>query len=210
MLLKYTYKLIKSTDYTPTYWSGGMATELTTYPSGSSFAGRDFLWRLGFAKIDIDTSTFSSLPGIKRHLMVTDGCMTLSHKDRYSKELKPFSQDFFMGDWITTTEGRCSVFNLMTRENYDGSLSHIEVLEHSSYNFKYDLDSQSGSKPISLCFHPLSGSFSINLNDDIVDINYGDLLIIDFSDYDSDICFNINNSLNDKSDIIAALIIKSE
>lgn len=203
------YKLIKNTDYTPTYWSGGMATELTTYPSGSSFSKRDFLWRLGFAKIDIDKSTFSSLPGIKRHLMVTDGCMTLSHKDRYSKELKPFSQNFFMGDWITTIDGRCSVFNLMTRENYDVSLSHIEILPHSSNKFD-NINLESTSKLISICLHPICGSFNIEINEDVISTNCGDLLIISYPDSDSSISIKLNNNINDKTDIIEAVITKNE
>lgn len=208
--MNYNYKIIKNTDYTPTYWSGGMATELTTYPAGSSFAKRDFLWRLGFAKIDIDTSTFSSLPGIKRHLMVTDGFMILSHKDKYSKELKPFSQDFFMGDWNTTTEGRCSVFNLMTRESYDGSISHIELCPHDIYNFEYTFDLNSTSKIKNLCFYPICGSFKMNLNNENVTVNYGDLLILSFTDVPSNISFEISNLVNSSAHIISALITKDE
>ena len=208
--MNYSYKIIKNDDYTPTYWSGGIATELTTYPLDSSFSNRDFLWRLGFAKIDIDTSTFSILPGVKRYLMVTDGSMILSHKDRYSKELKPFSQDFFMGDWNTTTEGRCSVFNLMTREDYDGSLSHIELHPHYTYKFNYNADLNSSSKIINLCFHPVCGNFKINLNNENVTINCGDLFIIKYTDTPSNISFNINNIDNSTSHIISALITKDE
>lgn len=208
--MNYSYKIIKNDDYTPTYWSGGIATELTTYPLGSSFSNRDFLWRLGFAKIDIDTSTFSILPGVKRYLMVTDGSMILSHKDRYSKELKPFSQDFFMGDWNTTTEGRCSVFNLMTRKNYDGSLSHIEVLPHNTYNFKCNVDLKSISKIINLCFYPICGSFKVNLNNEYVTVNYGDLLILSFTDIPSNMSFEIINLVNSSTHIISALITKDE
>ncbi len=64
--MTYNINLIKNIDYTPTYWSGGMASELITYPIDSSFANRDFLWRIGCAKIDIDTSIFSNLPSIKK------------------------------------------------------------------------------------------------------------------------------------------------
>ncbi|MGN0145317.1 MAG: HutD-family protein, partial [Clostridium sp.] len=43
--MNYNIKITKNTDYSPTYWSGGMASELITYPEGSSFAERNFLWR---------------------------------------------------------------------------------------------------------------------------------------------------------------------
>lgn len=208
--MKYNYKLIKNSDYTPTYWSGGMATELTTYPPNSSFVARDFFWRLGFAKIDIDTSTFSSLPGIKRHLMVTDGSMTLTHKDKYSKELKCFSQDFFMGDWITTTKGRCSVFNLMTRENYDGELSYISLSSKDARNFTLKEYSMTKKQIINICFYALNNTFNICVNDINTVVDNGDLFII-FNEYNNfDFSFDICNNTNVNSDIIVAVITKEE
>lgn len=206
--MKYDFKLITNRDYTQTYWSGGSATELTTYPQNSSFTGRNFLWRLGFANIDIDTSTFSSLPGIKRRLMVTNGCMTLTHQDRYSKELSPYSQDFFMGDWITTTKGRCSVFNLMTRENYDGELSHISLNSNSTYNFK---KTNSLETPITnICFYVTKGMFNIRINNIDTAVNSGDLFTIEVNDYESDLSFNLSNNTETDSDIIIAIITKTK
>ncbi|HCW53861.1 MAG TPA: HutD-family protein [Clostridium sp.] len=206
----YDFKLIKNADYTPTYWSGGSATELITYPQNSSFAIRNFLWRLGFAKIDIDTSTFSSLPGIKRHLMVTDGSMTLTHKDRYSKKLTSYSQDFFMGDWITTTEGRCSVFNLMTRENYDGELSHITLYSNSTYNFTPTNISTSQNQIINICFYAINGLFNINVNNISTSVNARDLFTISINDYNPSISFDLYNNTQENTDIIAAIIYKTK
>jgi len=70
--MKYIIELLKQENYKPTFWSGGMATELTTYPLNSDYASKNFLWRLGIAKIDIPESTFSSLPKVSRKFMVIE------------------------------------------------------------------------------------------------------------------------------------------
>lgn len=204
--MDYSIRLIKNTCYTPTYWSGGMAAELITYPNSSSFADRNFLWRIGCAKIDIDTSTFSSLPDIKRHLMVTDGEMTLSHKDRYSKLLKPFNQDFFMGDWTTTTKGRCSVLNLMTREDYDGTLNHINIMKENTSHFKFTYPEN--SIPIAVCIHPLNRNAKVHIDDNHFDINKGDLLYIDIINSDVIPHIELRNSESDNVDLVLCAIFK--
>jgi len=45
--MNYNVELIKQENYKPTFWSGGTATELITYPLNSDYASRNFLWRLG-------------------------------------------------------------------------------------------------------------------------------------------------------------------
>ncbi|WP_294406965.1 HutD family protein [uncultured Clostridium sp.] len=206
--MDYNIRLIKNDSYTPTYWSGGMAAELITYPHSSSFAARDFLWRMGCAKIDIDTSTFSSLPGIKRHLMVTDGEMTLAHKDRYCKLLKKFDEDFFMGDWTTTTEGRCLVLNLMTREDYDGMLVHL--------NISKDKKAEYASSPIekatiiAICVYPLNSNVNMEFDNKSIEINKNDLLCID-SIISSQLIPKLQFSISDEetADIVVGIIYKN-
>ena len=202
--LNYNIQLIKNDNFTPTYWSGGMASELITFPENSSFAERNFLWRMGCAKIDIDTSNFSTLPGVKRHLMVTDGEVTLIHKDKYSKTIKPFDQDFFIGDWNTTTKGRCSVLNLMTRENYDGKLDHINIPSNSQTDFQYVL--QENSTIVSVCIHPLNSDINSIINDEIFTLSKGELLCVNITDSKMlpDIKLINNNSIN--SDIAVSII----
>ena len=206
--MKYNINLIKNTDYNPTYWSGGMASELITYPDSSSFTNRNFLWRLGYAKISIDTSTFSNLPNIKRHLMVTSGEMTLAHKDKYSKTLKPFEQDFFMGDWHTTTEGQCSVFNLMTRENYDGILSHIE-LSPQTKTFNYSYENPNNFQLIACCIHPLNNNVEIGIDEKYFKIDTGDLLNINLNSNNILPEINLHNTDSNNIDVIVSLIFKN-
>lgn len=207
-ILTYNINLIKNIDYTPTYWSGGMASELITYPIGSSFSNRDFLWRIGCAKIDIDTSIFSNLPSIKRHLMVTDGEMILTHKEKYSKLLKTFDQDFFMGDWDTSTEGRCSVLNLMTQKNYDGTLTHINLIKNNIINFNYN--HPKNSTIISICIHSLKEDILCEIDSQKFPIEQGDLLCINISNQDilPQITLRSDNTY-DGSDTIICTIFKN-
>ena len=83
--MNYNVELIRQENYKPTFWSGGMATELITYPLDSDYTSRNFLWRLGVAKIDILESTFSTLPNVSRKFMVTEGQITLDHENKYIK-----------------------------------------------------------------------------------------------------------------------------
>ncbi|ETI88314.1 HutD family protein [Clostridium butyricum] len=206
--MTYTINLIKNTDYKPTYWSGGIASELITYPLNSSFANRDFLWRIGCAKIDIDTSIFSSLPSIKRHLMVTDGEMILTHKEKYSKLLKNFDQDFFMGDWNTSTKGRCSVLNLMTQKNYDGTLTHINILKNNIANLKYIYPKD--SELIAICIHSLKKDIISEINSQEFKVEQGDLLCVNISNPNvlPEIKLKLDNNA-DSSDIVVCIVFKN-
>lgn len=174
--MNYTVELIKQENYKPTFWSGGMATELITYPSNSDYASRNFLWRLGVAKIDILESTFSSLPNVSREFMVTEGEITLEHEDKYTKHFHTFDKDSFMGDWITKTYGKASVFNLMTRENYHGELIHLEITSEKQITFKYPASLNKNLSAI--CFYVVNGNFKTILNDEAFEVNHNDLLLI--------------------------------
>ncbi len=178
--MNYNVKLIKQENYKPTFWSGGMATELITYPLSSDYASRNFLWRLGIAKIDVLESTFSNLPNISRKFMVIGGKITLDHENIYKKSLNSFDQDTFMGDWKTKTYGKASVFNLMTKENYNGELIHLDIMPKKQIKFKYET---SLIKNISaICFYVVDGRLKSNINNKLFKVNCNDLLLIDCID----------------------------
>lgn len=174
--MQYNVQLIREANYKPTFWSGGMATELMTYPPTSTYANRDFLWRLGFAKIDILESTFSSLPNISRKLMVTEGKLTLDHKNKYKKILTPFDQDNFMGDWETKTYGKACVFNLMTRENYSGELIPLNLLPKKQLKFKYE--ASANKDLVAICLYSVNDNFKLNINNKNFSVSKNDLILI--------------------------------
>lgn len=202
--LNYSVKLIKSENYTPTYWSGGMATELITYPEGSSYSNKDFLWRLGVAKINISESTFSSLPKVFRYLIVTEGTINLHHENKYSLTLNDFEQDTFMGDWITKTSGKASVFNLMTKEKYRGELLYLDIPKNKQKTFSYNI--AYNKEIIAMCFYAVNGSFKTVLNNKSFEVKTNDLLTINYFSQGAFSKLIFNNASNENSKIIVSII----
>lgn len=203
--MKYNIKLIREENYKPTFWSGGMATELTTYPPNSDFASRNFLWRLGFAKIDIEESTFSNLPKVSRKFMVIDGAITLDHEDKYQKHLTPFEQDEFMGDWNTKTYGKASVFNLMTRKNYDGELIHLSINPGNELKFQYE--TPLNKNLIAICFYTVNGGFNSNIDDEVFETVKNDLILINCVNPSCNHEFMLSNNTSEITNIIVSIII---
>lgn len=130
--------ILTSDDYVTTAWSGGKTTELFIYPAVASFKAQDYTIRLSTATVEVDSSTFTSLPGVDRTLMVLDGELTLTHKNEHAVTLKKFDADHFKGDWETTSEGQGVDFNLMLRNGFEGEISVVQLdgNEHQTYALK--------------------------------------------------------------------------
>ncbi|SMC16484.1 HutD protein [Clostridium acidisoli DSM 12555] len=205
--MKYNVTLLKQKNYKPTFWSGGMATELTTYPLNSDYASKNFLWRLGVAKIDIDESTFTNLPNISRKLMVIDGKITLDHENKYKKTLTSFEQDAFMGDLTTKTYGQSTVFNLMTRENYDGDLLYLSLKPNSQLNFEYKTPPNKNLETI--CFYTVSGSFKCTIYDKVLEAASKDLILIKNIVSSCNPEVMLSNTALVEADIIVSIIYKN-
>ncbi|MHC1682658.1 MAG: HutD family protein [Clostridiaceae bacterium] len=202
--MKYNVKLLRYENYKPTFWSGGSATELITFPLNSDFVSKNFLWRLGVAKIDIPESTFSSLPNVSRKFMVIEGAITLDHEDRYKKLLNTFEQDAFMGDWKTKTYGKATVFNLMTRENYNGELIHLNISPSNQVKFQYN--TPSNKELAAICFYTINGGFSSTINDTVFETVKNDLLLINCVDSNYSDEFLLSNNTSEATDIIVSII----
>ena len=59
------------------HWSGGQTAEIALWPPQSSYADRDFLWRLSSATVECETSVFTSLPDYDRIIALLHGELTL-------------------------------------------------------------------------------------------------------------------------------------
>ncbi|WP_234117393.1 HutD family protein [Clostridium hydrogenum] len=202
--MKYNVKLLRQENYKPTFWSGGMATELTTYPLNSDFASRNFLWRLGVAKIDIAESTFSSLPKVSRKFMVIEGMITLDHEGKYKKLLNPFEQDKFMGDWKTKTYGKASVFNLMTMGNYDGELLHLNISPYNQLKFEYK--TPSNKNLVAICFYTVNGGFNSNIDGKAFETVKNDLILINCVNSGYTHEFMLSNNTSEITNIVVSII----
>ena len=135
------FSVIRKEEQSRSEWSGGTTTQLAIYPADSDYKLRTFKWRISTARVDSDESTFTPLPGIHRYLMILDGNIKLIHEGRRELEMKPFAKDEFEGDWITKSIGRCTDFNLMTKQGeFCGALDVISpdkancipIFEHAS------------------------------------------------------------------------------
>ena len=204
--MNYNVELIRQKSYKPTFWSGGMATELITYPSNSDYTNRNFLWRLGVAKIDIPESTFSNLTNISRKFMVIQGEIILDHENKYKKLLKTFEQDDFMGDWKTKTYGKASVFNLMTRENYNGELIHLNITPRKKITFKYQVPLN--KELVAICFYVISGNFKYIINSKVFNVNNNDLLLVNCINLNSIHEFILSSNSSEITNIIASIIYR--
>ena len=202
--MKYNVELLRQENYKPTFWSGGMATELTTYPLNSDYASKNFLWRLGVAKIDIPESTFSSLPKVSRKFMVIEGKITLDHENKYKKLLNSFEQDDFMGDWKTKTYGKASVFNLMTRENYNGELLHLNISPNKQLKFEYK--TPLNKELAAICFYTVNGGFNSTINDKVFETVKNDLILINCVNSIYIHEFMLSNNTSEITNIIVSII----
>jgi environmental stress-induced protein Ves len=118
-----SHTLIPSSSTKIVKWSGGTSSELFIYPKDSSFKVGDYYLRLSIATVEVETSTFTSLPGVNRTLMVLNGQLRLKHEGQHETVLNPLEKDLFSGDWETKSWGKVTDFNLMTKGNCTGILN---------------------------------------------------------------------------------------
>ena len=129
-----TFEIRKPGQYKTSQWSGGTTTELYIYPEGSSLQNLDFQFRISTARVEIEESSFTVFPGVKRIILPLQGEMNLIHNDDKPIHLKPYEQHSFAGDSITKCIGKVTDFNLMTRGNNKGTIEVIHLQPGEQYN----------------------------------------------------------------------------
>lgn len=153
-------------------WSGGSTTQLYIFPEDSSFTERTFEVRISTAHVEVKKSNFTSLPGVNRKLMILEGEITISHKNRYSKHLKPFDVDAFKGEWKTTAIGTCTDFNVMTTGNIQSKLSSLEVTANNNTHIKLEDQWEK------MFLYVLKGSLQIEIDQKIYLLKKNNLLVV--------------------------------
>ncbi len=112
----------RAQEFVTERWSGGTTTELFIFPEGSSYATRDFSFRLSVATVEVPFSHFTPLPDIERKTLVLEGEVVIHHREKYSKRLRPFDVDIYSGDWDTSSDGMCRDFNVMTSKGIESEV----------------------------------------------------------------------------------------
>lgn len=176
--MPYKIQIIKKAKQKTSNWSGGTTTELSIYPKDASYAKRNFKWRLSSAIVNAEESSFTSLPGFWRLIMIIDGEILLKHEGHHDIYLKPFEQDSFSGDWTTKSYGRVRDFNLMIAEGFSGELKTIELSLEKEYRDSIELNDCEHAE-VTRFFYCVKGNISFYINDKISeDLYEGDLLLI--------------------------------
>jgi len=123
--------LTKKEQLNTSIWSGGTTTQLAIYPKEAVYKNLNFIFRISTATIEVEESVFTSLPNVSRVIMVLNGELTIQHKNQYTKQLKKFDTDIFSGDWETTSIGKATDFNVMTRGSAKATASGFSLVEKS-------------------------------------------------------------------------------
>jgi hypothetical protein len=121
-------ELVRREDQPVGTWAGGTTTQLAIWPPEADYKRRDFTWRVSTARVDLEESTFTPLPGFHRLLMILEGGVHLVHEApglHRELNLGPFEQDAFEGEWNTASRGRCVDFNLMTAPGCGGRIEAL-------------------------------------------------------------------------------------
>jgi environmental stress-induced protein Ves len=114
--------MLEAKQFNTQRWSGGSTTEMFIFPEKTSYAERNFDFRLSMATVEVEASDFTPLPGIFRKTLILDGEITLTHKGEAPQHLGKHAVASYEGAWETKSVGRCTDFNLMTRGTTMGSL----------------------------------------------------------------------------------------
>lgn len=205
--MSYEIETIRKKDHNTSEWSGGTTTQLLIYPKDSVYSARNFRWRLSSAKVEVDESVFTLLPGISRIIMIIDGELSLEHEGHHSALLKKFDQDTFSGDWNTKSYGKVTDFNLMLAQGSEGKLETIvlkngdfqDIVLHTLENKNYFT--------ITDVFYCVNGEVEISTDkDEKLNLSEGDLVVVTRALNESPISFKLLNTYKGETAIIRSII----
>jgi len=125
------FNLTKKEQLQTSTWGGGTTTQLAIFPKEAVYKNLDFSCRISTATIDVEESTFTSLPNVNRVIMILKGELTIQHKNQYAKKIKKFDTDNFSGNWETTSIGKVTDFNVMTRGSAKAAMQGFSLKEDS-------------------------------------------------------------------------------
>lgn len=168
-----SFTIINADKFKTINWSGGTSTQLYIYPETGDYGLRRFDFRLSTAKVEVEKSDFTPLPGISRKIMILDGQIEISHQNHYKKELKAFDVDEFEGEWQTSSVGTCTDFNLMTKGKTKGELSSLTLLRKQTTDFAIT------DKHTKILIYLYSGKLFFTSEENEYSLNQGELLIFE-------------------------------
>lgn len=201
-------KTLKKEDYKTSSWSGGTTTELLIFPPEALYSERNFIWRLSSANVNVEASTFTSLPGISRIIMVLEGELVLEHEGHHKALLKAFQQDSFSGAWITNSYGKVTDFNLMMAEGCRGKLEMLSIEPGKETKLSFNNEkSQNEYGHITEAFYCASGEIEVIINENKRSkLLQGDLVYIDNLIRKNNISLRLLNVISSEAKLIKSTI----
>ena len=209
--MSYTIELIRINQNKTSNWSGGTTTELYIYPKDSSYAQRNFKWRLSSAKVEVEQSIFTALEGISRIIMIVEGELMLKHEGHHNARLNAFDQDSFCGEWSTTSFGKVTDFNLMMAQDYKGKLEAISVKsgEFKDIVLHNNTNDVEEFSQVTEAFYLVKGDVKIaKTESEKISLNVGDLVLVNRVENEDIPEFKIYSNCDEESKIIRATIFK--
>jgi environmental stress-induced protein Ves len=88
--INYSVEILRKNEFEVSTWSGGSTTQLYIFPRDALYSEREFKWRLSSAKVEVEESVFTPLPGFSRIIMVIEGEIHLEHQGHHSAVLKDY------------------------------------------------------------------------------------------------------------------------
>ena len=200
--MSYTIDLVKKAEQHVATWSGGTTTQIAIYPKQAEYNKRNFLWRLSSARVDLEESTFTALPGISRILMVLAGQIRLEHQNHHIAKVKPYGQDQFSGDWTTRCFGKASDLNLMLRPGCEGKLTALFFDAQQQIAFTDDeiVNCVEGTT----AFYCVDGSCEMMVGQAPYLLTAGDVLLIHLHTAQEKLDFTVRNPENSTVHIVRA------
>lgn len=204
--MSYSIEIITKEEQGTSAWSGGTTTELAIYPKESKYSERNFDWRISSARVELEESTFSSLSGIWRYIMVLEGEMYLEHLGHHSIYLKTYEKDSFSGSWTTKSRGRVRDFNLMVANGYKGEIEALKVIDE--INIKEE-DLYDSYEDVTWAIFCTEGKVEIEADENSkVAVDEGDVVLIKSKGMNRKIKFRILNNQCNASRVIRTVIYK--
>lgn len=157
-------ELIRKSQQNCATWSGGTTTQLFIYPRNETYSNLQFDFRISTATVEVETSTFTQLPGVRRTLIVLDGTIELQHQHHHAKQLQKFDIDEFMGDWQTNSIGKCTDLNLMYRGNANGQMFGHSLASNTNQTYPIPQNSMS-------FLYCVTGQLTISIHSSLADTN---------------------------------------
>lgn len=167
--------VIKKQNTVVSQWAGGESVQYYIYPKNSSYANRNFLFRISLAVSNMDEEAdYSDLTGYKRHLIMLDGTARVHHEAHYDIVMNPYKEiDMFDGAWKSSAKGQVTDFNLMVSNMCAGEISVID----ESCTFAYDTEQNEHDNFLAFFCGDGNADMIFNTGEQI-SIVKGDLLII--------------------------------